>query len=85
MKLFKIILAALIVSTLFTNCKKVLDKEDLTHSTPGQIFNDSTVAILNINYLYTANQPGWFGDTGGALGGGGDKCDEFYSDNAYVK
>ncbi|QTE37175.1 RagB/SusD family nutrient uptake outer membrane protein [Mucilaginibacter gossypii] len=85
MKLFKTIFAALIVSALFTNCKKVLDKEDLTHSTPGQIFNDSTVAILNINYLYTANQPGWFGDTGGAIGSGGDKCDEFYSDNAYVK
>lgn len=85
-KLFNISLAAVTIAALCTtSCKKVLDKEDLQSLTPAEVFNDSTLAIRNVNYLYTANQPSWFGSTGGAIGSGGGMCDEFYSDNAFVK
>jgi hypothetical protein len=87
LKSLNIISAIVLVtlSVLLTNCKKVLMKEDLQYTTPTEVFNDSTLAILNINYIYSANQPAWFGSTGGALGGGGAMCDEFYGDNAFVK
>lgn len=84
-KIFNLSLAVLVMGVLTTSCKKVLLKEDLQYTTPSEVFNDSTLAIKNINYLYTANQPSWFGSTGGAIGSGGGMCDEFYSDNAFVK
>lgn len=87
MKKFNIsLVAATVMAALsITSCKKVLDKEDLQYTTPAEVFSDSTLAVLNVNYLYTANQPAWFGSTGGTNNGGGAMCDEFYGDNAFVK
>jgi len=67
-------------------CKKVLEKQDLTNFTPDQVFNDSTVAKLDIDYIYSQNQPGWFGNSGGTLGTSyAVISDEQAGDNAYVK
>jgi hypothetical protein len=85
MKIFKIILAVFISSILFANCTKVLDKENLTSTKASEIFNDSILVKLNADYLYTQNLPGWFGNTGGAIGNGSNLTDEQYSDNAFVK
>src|ERR1035437_9334946 len=85
MKIFKIILAVFITSFLFTNCKKVLDKENLGSTNAAAIFSDSTLVKLNADYLYTQNLPGWFGNTGGAIGNGSNLTEEQYSDNAFVK
>jgi len=69
-----------------TGCKKVLEKQDLTNFTPDQVFNDSTVAKLDIDYIYSQNQPGWFGNSGGTLGSSYSVItDEQAGDNAYVK
>jgi hypothetical protein len=84
-KILNLSLMVVAIGVLATGCKKALLKEDLQYTTPSEVFNDSTLAIRNINYLYTANQPSWFGSTGGAIGSGGGMCDEFYSDNAFVK
>jgi hypothetical protein len=67
-------------------CKKVLEKQDISNFTPSQVFNDSTVAKLDMDFIYSQNQPGWFGNSGGTLGGSYSSiCDEQYGDNAYVK
>ncbi|RNL52205.1 RagB/SusD family nutrient uptake outer membrane protein [Pedobacter jejuensis] len=65
-KIFIITAACLIVFGL-SNCKKVLDQQDISTFTADQVFNDSTTAKLNIDYLYSQNQPGWFGNTGGSI------------------
>jgi len=69
-----------------SGCNKVLDKQDLGNFTPDQVFNDSTVAKLDIDYIYSQNQPGWFGNSGGTLGTSYSVIsDEQAGDNAYVK
>ena len=71
---------------LLGGCKKVLEKQDISNFTPSQVFNDSTVAKLDMDFIYSQNQPGWFGNSGGTLGGSYSSiCDEQYGDNAYVK
>jgi hypothetical protein len=65
-KIFIITALSLAVLSL-TNCKKVLEKQDVGNFTADQIFNDSTTVKLNVDYLYSQNQPGWFGSTGGSI------------------
>ena len=85
-KASSIIIIAAIGTLVSAGCKKVLDKQDISNFTPSQVFNDSTVAKLDIDYIYSQNQPGWFGNSGGTLGGSYSSiCDEQYGDNAYVK
>ncbi|HEY8784586.1 MAG TPA: RagB/SusD family nutrient uptake outer membrane protein [Mucilaginibacter sp.] len=85
-KIYVIITAAGIASLLSAGCKKVLLKQDLGNFTAPQVYNDSTVTTLSLNYIYSQNQPGWFGNSGGTLGGSyGSLTDEQYGDNAYVK
>jgi len=85
-KTSSIIIIAAIGALAGTGCKKVLEKQDLTNFTPDQVFNDSTVAKLDIDYIYSQNQPGWFGNSGGTLGTSYSTIsDEQSGDNAYVK
>jgi hypothetical protein len=85
-KTYSIITIATICSLLAGGCTKVLDKQDLGNFTSDEVFNDSTVAKLSLDYIYSQNQPGWFGNSGGTLAGNyASLTDEQYGDNAYVK
>lgn len=85
-KLNIIISAACITSFMFASCKKVLEKGDISSFTASQVYNDSTTAVLSVNYLYGQNQPGWFGSTGGSVSSNlAGLTEELYSDNAFVK
>ncbi|HTI11591.1 MAG TPA: RagB/SusD family nutrient uptake outer membrane protein [Puia sp.] len=85
-KASSIIIIAAIGTLVSTGCKKVLEKQDIGNFTPSQVFNDSSVAKLDIDYIYSQNQPGWFGNSGGTLGGSYSSiCDEQTGDNVYVK
>jgi len=86
MKKSNILIIAAIGSIVMGGCTKVLDKQDLGNFTIPEVFNDSAVAKLDIDYIYSQNQPGWFGNSGGSLGSSyGSLSDEQYGDNAYVK
>lgn len=86
MKLYKILIAAFAGSLLLQSCvKNVLDKENLQNLSAEQIFNDSALVKLNIDNLYEQNLPTWFGNTGGAIGGGNTLTEEQYGDNVYVR
>src|SRR5689334_11017730 len=85
-KTSSIIMIAAIGVLVGSGCNKVLEKQDLGNFTPDQVFNDSTVAKLDIDYIYSQNQPGWFGNSGGTLGTSYSVIsDEQAGDNAYVK
>lgn len=85
-KAYSIILSTAIGALLSGGCKKVLEKQDLGNFTIPEVFNDSSVAKLSLDYIYSQNQPGWFGNSGGSLGGTlSSISDEQYGDNAYVK
>jgi hypothetical protein len=77
---------AAITAVLAGSCSKVLDKQDLGNFTVSEVFDDSSVAKLSLDYIYSQNQPGWFGNSGGALGGTYSTIsDEQSGDNAFVK
>ena len=85
-KISLIIVTAAIGALLLGSCKKVLEKQDLGNFTVSEVFNDSSVAKLSLDYIYSQNQPGWFGNSGGTLGGSYSSItDEQYGDNAFVK
>ena len=87
-KLYSLVLAVIASALLFSSCKKVLDKQDLQHSTFQQVYNDSVTAVLSLNYIYAANQPGWYGNGPtsfiGSIGPG-NLTEENQSDNIVVK
>ena len=86
MKKANFIIASTVGALLLGSCTKVLDKQDLGNFTIPEVFDDSAVAKLSIDYIYSQNQPGWFGNSGGTLGGSyGVISDEQAGDNAYVK
>jgi hypothetical protein len=85
MKIQKILIFAFASTILFASCKKVLLKDDPQNLIASQIYNDTTLVRPAIDYIYTQNLPGWFGSTGGAIGGGSGFTDEAYSDNVFVK
>jgi hypothetical protein len=86
-KVHLIITTAAIGSLLMGSCTKVLDKQDLGNFTIPEVFNDSAVAKLSLDYIYSQNQPGWFGNAGGTIGAANISTltDEQSGDNAYVK
>jgi hypothetical protein len=88
-KLFIIIIAASISSSLlFSGCKKALDKQNLINSTAAQVYNDSTTAVLSLNYIYTQNLPAWFGNGSQSeitTLGPTNLTEETRSDNIFVK
>ncbi|PTQ95749.1 putative outer membrane starch-binding protein [Mucilaginibacter yixingensis] len=85
-KVFAIIISTGAAALMFSSCKKVLDKQDLGNFTAAQVYNDSTVAKSSMDYIYSQNQPSWFGNSGGTISGQlSGLTDEAYSDNAFVK
>ncbi|MVN90069.1 RagB/SusD family nutrient uptake outer membrane protein [Mucilaginibacter aquatilis] len=86
MKLYKIFLAALCLPLFFTSCKKALDNVDENYSVASQIFNDSTLAILNVNYIYDQNLPTWAGvSAGSAISNPTGISDEAYADVKFFR
>ncbi|UEG52850.1 RagB/SusD family nutrient uptake outer membrane protein [Mucilaginibacter daejeonensis] len=79
------IIAAFGVAISASSCKKVLEKQDLGNFTAAQVYNDSVTAKLSVDYLYTQNQPVWFGNTGGSISSSiSTLSDEQYSNNAFT-
>jgi starch-binding outer membrane protein, SusD/RagB family len=84
-KIYIIILAACTTSLMFSSCKKVLEKQDLGSFTADQVYNDSTTTKLSIDYIYSQNQPAWFGNVGGLSASVNSLSEEQYGDNVFVK
>jgi hypothetical protein len=62
MKTHNIIGVAFISLLALAGCNKVLDKKDLKTIPYELIYNDSTLAQLNLDYLYDNNLPLWGGN-----------------------
>jgi hypothetical protein len=84
-KLTILSLTACLMSVMFSSCKKVLEKQDLGSFTGDQVYNDSTTTKLSIDYIYSQNQPSWFGNVGGLSSSVSSLSDEQYGDNVFVK
>jgi hypothetical protein len=85
-KIYILLTAACAASLMFSSCKKVLEKQDISSFSADQVYSDSLTAKLAVDYIYSQNQPSWFGNSGGSLGGTlSSLTDEQYSDNVYVK
>ncbi|MGM9475768.1 RagB/SusD family nutrient uptake outer membrane protein [Pedobacter sp. GSP4] len=84
-KIYILIVAACSASLMFSSCKKVLEKQDLGSFTADQVYNDSTTTKLSIDYIYSQNQPSWFGNVGGLSASVSSLSDEQYGDNVFVK
>ena len=77
--------AACLMSIAFSSCKKVLEKQDLGSFTGEQVYNDSVTTKLSVDYIYSQNQPAWFGNGGGFSGSLNALADESSGDNVFVK
>lgn len=86
MKLFIKLSIACLFIMIWGSCKKVLDKQDLK-TIPGElIFNDSTLAVLNVNYIYSQNLPDWAGNVGGSVSGNAGKLsDEVFGESKFFE
>jgi len=85
-KRYILTLATLAGLVSLNSCKKVLDKQDLGSFAVSQVFNDSTVAKLDMDYIYGQNQPSWYGNSGGAVSGAvTGLTDETAGTSAYVQ
>lgn len=86
MKLFIKLSIACLFIMIWGSCKKVLDKQDLK-TIPGElIFNDSTLAVLNVNYIYSQNLPNWGGESGGSVSGSaGQLSDEVSGESKFFE
>jgi hypothetical protein len=49
-------------------CKDTLDKINQSAANEELVFQNETIAFLNLSYIYDQNLPGWFGQTGQGLG-----------------
>jgi hypothetical protein len=87
MKKINIIISFACIATLsFSSCKKALEKQDLGSFTANQVYSDSTAAVLTVNYIYSQNQPNWFGNSGGSISSSlGPLTDEQSGDNVFVR
>ena len=85
MKIHKILIPALCLATVFASCKKTLNNVDQGNAVANQIFNDSTLAVLNLNYIYNSNMPDWGGVTGGAIGNPNSLSEESYADTKFFR
>ncbi|WP_256012331.1 RagB/SusD family nutrient uptake outer membrane protein [Desertivirga xinjiangensis] len=77
------ICAALLLG--LSSCEKVMDKTNLSTIDGSLIYSDSTLAFLNLSYIYNDNLPGWFGNTGGAISGSGAFSDESYGESKFFE
>lgn len=86
-KIHKIALISACFVVVSSGCKKVLEQQDIGNFTASEVYNDSTTAKLSLDYVYSQNQPGWFGNTGGSVASSSISglTEECYADNAYVK
>jgi tetratricopeptide (TPR) repeat protein len=84
-KLYILSISACLSSMMFSSCKKVLEKQDLGSFTAAQVYNDSTTTKLSVDYIYSQNQPAWFGNVGGFSGSVNTLAEEVYGDNVFVK
>ena len=84
-KLTILSLTACLLSLMVSSCKKVLEKQDLGSFTGAQVYNDSITTKLSVDYIYSQNQPAWFGNTGGLSGSVNTLSEEVYGDNVFVK
>lgn len=78
-------LTVCLISLMFSSCKKVLEKQDLGSFTADQVYNDSTTTKLSVDYIYSQNQPAWFGNVGGLSASVNTLSEEVYGDNVFVK
>lgn len=85
MKLYKNIFACVALALAFSSCEKVMDKKNLSTLDGSLIYGDSTLALLNLSYIYDNNLPGWFGATGGAISGSGAFSDESYGESKFFE
>jgi hypothetical protein len=79
------IIAAFVSTFVGTSCKKVIEKQDLGSFTADQVYNDSITTRLSLGWIYSQNQPAWFGNVGGLSGSVNSLSEEQYGDNAFVK
>jgi hypothetical protein len=84
-KIYFLAITACVTSLMFTSCKKVLEKQDINTFTADQVYNDSTTTKLSIDYIYSQNQPSWFGNVGGLSASVSSLSEEQYGDNVFVK
>jgi hypothetical protein len=70
-----------------SSCEKVLDKTNLSSINADLIYSDSTLANLNLNYVYDQNLTGWGGNTSVGLGSVNPNIltEESYGDNLYLQ
>lgn len=68
-----------------SSCQKVLDKKDLGTLNGGLIYGDSTLAFLNLSYIYNSNLPDWFGATGGSISGNGSFSEESFGESKFFE
>ncbi|TGE24209.1 RagB/SusD family nutrient uptake outer membrane protein [Hymenobacter aquaticus] len=64
-------LTALLACTAWlalAGCEDTLDKMDLSAASEDLIFQDESLATLNLSYIYDQNLPTWFGQSGVGLG-----------------
>ncbi|RTQ51611.1 RagB/SusD family nutrient uptake outer membrane protein [Hymenobacter gummosus] len=54
--------------TTLTGCEDALDKTNLGSMSEDLVFNDSTLAQLNVDFIYDQNLPNWGGQTTIGLG-----------------
>jgi hypothetical protein len=85
-KSFLLLVLAAGAGLSLSSCEKVLDKTNLASINGDLVFADSTLANLNLNYVYDQNLPGWFGQSGIGLGSVNPSTltEEAYSDNNYT-
>ncbi|MGI4867797.1 MAG: RagB/SusD family nutrient uptake outer membrane protein [Janthinobacterium lividum] len=69
-----------------SSCEKVLDKSNLQSIDAGLIYSDSTLANLNLNYIYENNVPAWFGQSTIGIGSvnPGTLSEEYYAENNFL-
>ncbi|WP_022823645.1 RagB/SusD family nutrient uptake outer membrane protein [Hymenobacter norwichensis] len=68
-------------------CKDTLDKINQSAASEELVFQNETIAFLNLSYIYDQNLPGWFGVTGAGLGNVNPSglSEEAASDNDYLR
>lgn len=82
-----IVLGTILIMAMIgmSSCQKVLDKKDLTSIDGELIFKDSTLAFLNLSFIYDNNLPAWFGNTGGTINYNGTWTDEAQGSNILLQ
>jgi len=75
MKLYKILTIA-VAAGFLTSCEDVFDKRDLS-GINEEVWNDSTLARVYVDYVYDQNLPSW--------GGNANLSDETYGESVYFQ